>query len=132
MSLRWSEEQLQEYQSKRHLPQPVGYVPLLYHKERPDEGPESSLQSKIEKWCIDHHFYFIRDRSRGRNTPGQPDLVIALPDRRTLWIELKSKMGRLRPEQIRVIQQLILHGHEIHVVKSFRQFLTIVHEDKTL
>jgi len=126
--MRWSEEQLQEYQSKQQSLRPVGYVDLLHHNGQADEGPESSLQAKIERWCIDNYFYFIRDRSRGKNTPGQPDLVIALKDR-TLWLELKSKTGRLRPDQVKVIRQLLFLGHEVHKVTSFKQFLRIVQGD---
>ena len=124
--MRWTQEQLDEYQARQN-----GYIPLSSHsriqesKSKADEEPEHKLQAKIEKYCRDHGWYFFHDRSRGDNRPGHPDLVIALAGR-TLWLELKSRNGRLRPEQQKVILQLLALGHEVHELKSFKRFLEIV------
>lgn len=46
----WTEAELEQYMLKRerltHIPSPTG-------KDTPDEGPESRLQGKIQKWCKD-------------------------------------------------------------------------------
>jgi hypothetical protein len=95
-----------------------------------DEASEHKLQSKIEQHCKQEGFYLVHDRSRGRNQPGQPDCIIALPGSITLYLELKSKTGRLSADQKRVQLMLMHMGHRFYVVKSFRQFLTIVNQNK--
>jgi hypothetical protein len=131
MSLRWTQEQFEEYQARRKH---AGYVPLLSHSReisskddsQPDQGKEIDLQSKIERFCRGHGFYFFHDRSRECNAKGFPDLVIALKAGRVIWLELKSAKGRLRPDQKQVRMMLLALGHEWHEVRSYRQFLRIV------
>lgn len=126
MSLRWTQEQYDDFQARRS-----GYVPLSAHprihkgQTKADDEPEHKLQARIEKWCDERGFYHFHDRSRGDNRPGHPDLVIALAGR-TLWLELKSRGGRLSPEQQKVILMLQYLGQEVHEVRSFKQFLDVV------
>lgn len=137
MSLRWTPEQYEGYQAKRATKQP-GYVPLLGHSRDivgkdnriADQGKESDLQAKIERYCRQSGFYFFHDRSREQNSKGFPDLVIALPAGRVVWMELKSAKGRLRPEQKQVRLMLMALGHEWHEVRSYRQFIGIVNGGK--
>jgi hypothetical protein len=91
-----------------------------------DEGKESLLQMKIESYCKDRGFYFFHDRSRGKNPEGNPDLVICLPKGRTVWVECKSKDGRLSEAQKKVATQLLGAGHEWHEVRSYNRFLSII------
>lgn len=136
MSLRWTQEQFEAYQARRGIPKHAGYVPLSTHSSKigpsdvpkPDQGKESDLQAKIERYCRDHGYYFFHDRSRGDNAKGHPDLVIAI-HHRTLWLELKSAQGRLSSEQRQVRLQLLQLGQEWHEVRSFKQFLTIINND---
>lgn len=135
-SLRWSEEQLQEYEARagrrntrpacENAPQST-LSPL--DDERPDPISENALQDKIEGFCTEWGFYWFHDRSRGKNKPGHPDLVIAMKGGRTLWIELKSKSGRLTADQKRVRLMLMQLGHEFHEVRSFKRFLEVVNGD---
>jgi hypothetical protein len=97
-----------------------------YPPDECDPGPESELQERIEKWCKENGFPFFHDRSRNKNEPGFPDLVIALRDGRTLWIELKSKDGRLKKDQEKWRLQLMALGHEHHVIRSFKRFMEVV------
>ena len=114
----WTEEQLMEVQARQQKkPHDTNF---------PDLAPEYKLQSNIEKYLTDHGFYFFHDRSRGVNRAGQPDLVIALPGARTLWLELKSATGRLSPDQKLTRQMLLALGHEFYKVRSYRSFLEIV------
>ena len=62
---------------------------------------------------------------RARRTPGEPDVVLALPGR-VLFIELKKKGGKLSQEQLGVEAWLRKLGYQLHVVRSFEQFLSIV------
>lgn len=140
--LRWTDEELiayQERQRSRSVPAPrycsssgvepgglpVPSVPPLSDPP-PDSGLERDLQAKIEEYCKEHGYPFFHDRSRKCNVPGFPDLVIALPGGRTLWIELKSKSGRLDSEQKRFRLMLLALGHEWHMCRSFRHFARIV------
>ena len=94
--------------------------------EKADDAPEYKLQAKIEAWCKQNGFPFHHDRSRGCNTAGFPDLVIALAGGITLWVELKSAKGRLSDDQRKWQAMLIYLGHKHFVIKSFRQFLQAV------
>lgn len=121
--MRWTQEQLDQYRSKMCIkPEPV--------KTEADPGPESMLQEKIEKYLHECGYYFFHDRSRGKNHAGHPDLVIALPGGKTIWIELKSKHGRLSSEQSRTRQKLLFHGHEWHEIRSFKSFIDIITKAK--
>lgn len=117
--MRWTPEQLEQYHARRSVktqPDPC----------TPDLGPEKDLQAKAEKLCLERGYHFFHDRSRGANVPGQTDLVIAMPKGRTLWVELKSKHGRLSANQKRVRMILSALGHEWHEVRSYQQFIIIL------
>jgi hypothetical protein len=94
-----------------------------------DDGPESRIQGRIEDLCRRRGYFLFHDRSKKVNAPGLPDLIIALPGGRTVWLELKSKGGRMSPEQTLVINQLLLLGHEVHIVRSFKAALASIAMD---
>lgn len=119
----WTEERYQEYQQRAARWRKPTVAPA---KEEADDGPESKLQAKAERWFRERGYPFFHDKSRGRNTPGWVDLVGALPNRRTVYLEFKARGGRLRPEQERLRLQLMHLGHEWHEVRSYRRFLEIV------
>jgi hypothetical protein len=125
MSLRWTEDQLLEYQLKtrRKKVQSSSNSPPVV-----DDQPERALQDRLEAYCRENGLYAFHDRSRRKNAPGHPDLVIACPGGRVLWLELKSRTGRLTADQKRVRLQLLCCGHEFHLIRSYRQFLDLVEE----
>lgn len=94
----------------------------------PDEGSEAKLQAKAERYCEEHGYVWFHDRSRKCNRKGFVDLVVALPGGRTVWIEFKSKGGRLRPEQATERDKLEAMSHKWCLVRSYRQFLGIIAE----
>jgi hypothetical protein len=57
---------------------------------------------------------------------GTPDFIIALPGARTLWLEVKTLHGRLRLEQEAWLMILQTLGHEVHVIRSFEEFLSVL------
>jgi hypothetical protein len=128
MSMNWTEEQLAEYQLKSARWKNGVSVQEVKGKEV-DPGPESDLQSRIEDWCRNNGYPFFHDRSRGKNAPGFPDLVIALRAGKTLWLELKSKTGTMEKEQHQWRLMLMHLGHVHHVIRSFKAFLRIVQKD---
>jgi len=123
MSLRWTPEQLSDYLARRGQTE----TPELLAAGPADDGPEWQLQDQVESWCKQNGFYVFHDRSRRKNVRGTPDLIIAMPKGRTLWVELKTKTGRLAPEQRRVGELLRACGHQWATIKSFDQFLRLVY-----
>ena len=99
-------------------------------KYEPDEGPESSLSKKIRAYGKDHGYPTQVNRqskkAKGFAEPGWPDVVMALPGGRTVYLELKCDKGRLSGDQIRHKLMFMQLGHEWHEVRSYRQFLDIV------
>jgi hypothetical protein len=95
-----------------------------------DDGHESKLQAKIEKWCDTwgHPKLSFRQSPKIKTIlpPGMPDLVIFLPKGRVLCLELKSRSGRLSDAQKQMKLQFMHHGHDIIEVRSFRSFLKII------
>lgn len=126
--MRWTEDQLSEHLAKMrkinsHHLCTVGKEEI--HAE-PEDLAEAKLQNRIETHCREKGLYCFHDRSRGRNNPGHPDLVVSLPGGRTVWVELKSKHGRLSEDQKRVRLMLLRNGAEWHEVRSFKHWLEIV------
>ena len=104
-----------------------------HEKGKPDPGPESRLQQKI----IDHAngkgwpILWIRPLRQFKIyevTPGWPDVSIALPGPRVLWLELKSARGAFRERQAAIGQQLRALGHEWHHVRSYKRYLEVINE----
>jgi hypothetical protein len=136
MSLRWTEEQLAEQLAKpwhsrgRSFSQQSRQQNSCVDTSRPEDAPEWKLQAKIEGYCRERGLYFFHDRSRRFNAPGHPDLVIALPGGRVLWLELKSRHGRMTKEQKMVRLMLLALGQEFFEVRSFRGFLLALAEPR--
>ncbi len=58
---------------------------------------------------------------------GVPDIVIALPEGRTLWIEMKVRNGgRVSPEQREFHRNLEARGHSVYVARGAREAAEIV------
>lgn len=123
---RWTEDQLDEYMAKRDRISPL---PSRKDLDEPDEGPESKLQAKIVKWCKDwgRPCQSNRQTARARTilTPGWPDITIIQSNSKVLFLELKSAKGRISPEQCQIKLMFMALGHEVHEVRSYKQFLTI-------
>lgn len=121
MSLRWTEDQLTDYQTRNQE---------LSDTHTPDNTPESVLQRKINKYCRDHGYPFVSfrksKRAKGFLNPGTPDLIIGLPAGRTIWIELKDKSGRLSDDQKLFAKKLLFLKHEWYEVRSYKRFLEII------
>ena len=97
-----------------------------------DEGPESALQSKIKAHCKQQGWpclSFPRTKAvRKFLPPGWPDDCIVMPNSQTLWIEDKTKSGRASPKQVELHLIFKALGHEVHVIRSFKAFLSIVQD----
>ena len=70
-----------------------------------------------------------RFRTSRQWTPGWPDLVVVLPDV-VLFVEVKAKRGKVRPDQERVHARLMELGHSVCVVRSVEELAGRVEEVK--
>ena len=57
---------------------------------------------------------------------GVPDIYIAGPGGRTLWIELKTAQGRLSRVQGSIIGTLYLLGHQVEICRSVQEVQRVV------
>ena len=97
--------------------------------DKPDDGPESVLQSKIVKWCKDASYPCLSFRQSKKAKafllPGWPDLTIVTHNR-VVFIELKSASGVLKEDQKALGIQLMALGHPWYQIKSYKRFLSII------
>jgi hypothetical protein len=62
---------------------------------------------------------------RTRRTKGEPDFVVLGDRGRLAMFECKTKSGKLRPDQQALLAHAAKLGHEIRVVRSVGDFLTL-------
>ena len=105
---------------------------------------ESELQSDIRQWCRQNGWMCFGGSMahRTRRTRGEPDMTIVGsrtiafddgPDTPPaivrqpviLFIECKSKTGKLRPEQAAIAAGCARHGVQVHVVRSMSDFIAL-------
>jgi hypothetical protein len=120
--MRWTPEQADSYLSRVR-------ACAECEQEQADDGPESRLQAKIEGWCQEwgRPYLSLRQSKRAKGFIRQTwvDVTIAMPAGRTLYLELKSKSGRMSREQEQLRLQLMALGHEVYEVRSYKRFLEI-------
>ncbi len=54
---------------------------------------------------------------------GIPDMCLVLPDGRSLWMEMKTRAGRLSPAQEEVHKVFGHLGHPVSLIRSLDDFL---------
>lgn len=91
---------------------------------------ESELQQQIRGFLRDKRWPFVWSPMYLRTSTGigTVDFIVAAPKGRTLWVEAKSKTGKLKPEQIGFQMLLEANGHEHYVVRSYREFLEAIND----
>ena len=130
MSDNWTNEELAVVQMRIAANLKKHYPPGLKENETdPDLGPESDLQKKIvadakaNGWPV---LSFPQSEKVKRFLPpGWPDILIAMPNARTVFIETKSATGALRDKQRLMFSMLTWLGHEVYKCKSFKRYLEI-------
>lgn len=124
----WTEQQLAEYHQKYDKE----IKPFHPDTMEADEGPESNLQKKIVKWADQKGYPCLSfkksKKAIGYLKPGWPDISLALPMKRTLWIELKAEKGELRKAQNDLRIMFLALGHEWYLVRSYKRFLEIINK----
>lgn len=127
--MRWTSEQFDEYRDRLRVMIPLSTVANTALNCPADPGPESKLQAKCEAWCKVQGFPFLSfhksKKVKDILPAGWPDMLIVLKNR-VIFIELKSKEGRLSPEQKATRIAFLSLGHTVHECRSYRKFLEVV------
>lgn len=93
---------------------------------------ESQLHSEIYDECRRRGWIALHGSmsQRTHRTAGEPDFVILADKRKTILVECKSRSGKLSLDQVSMQAHALKLGHEIHVVRTFGQFLEYVKEQE--
>lgn len=77
---------------------------------------EKQLQSQVEELAKRMGWMGYHTHDSRRSQPGFPDLILVHPrQRRILWRELKSEIGRPTPEQQAWMSSLLLVGQDVDI-----------------
>jgi VRR-NUC domain len=107
----------------------------LARGRKPVETPEAGgcdRESKLHEQTVQElrrrRVYFVHSRMDrpSTNNVGTPDFIVAMPNGKTLWLELKTATGKLSPEQQTAQHLLKTACHEHHIVRSYKQLLDVL------
>lgn len=98
------------------------------HRKLAGVEREADLHAQIMDFCRDRRWQFLHGSmaERTHRTEGEPDFVILASGGRVLFVECKSRLGKLSPAQQAFKFAAEINGHTIHVVRSMDEFLKIV------
>lgn len=98
-------------------------------KRAPDDSKgvedETNLQNDIAEECRRRGWICFRGSMahRTHRTIGEPDCIVATDDGRTIYVEAKSKRGKLTPAQNAIVAWLEHNKQRVVVVKTLAQFV---------
>ena len=85
---------------------------------------ESAIQQKVMQKCMQRGILCVKvDSSSSR---GLPDLLCILPNGTVLFVELKTKTGKLSRLQEHMISKIEKNKGNVFVVRSVEQFEDLV------
>ena len=89
---------------------------------------ESQLHEQVFDECRSRGWIALHGSMAERTcrTLGEPDFVILADGGRVLFVECKSRNGKLSPAQAALKFHAEKLGHTVHVVRSFREFLGLI------
>ena len=88
---------------------------------------EASLHEEIFDECRRRGWIALHGSMAERTcrTLGEPDFVILADGGRVLFVECKSRTGKLSPAQFALKHHAEKLGHAVHVVRSLQEFLEL-------
>jgi rRNA maturation endonuclease Nob1 len=92
------------------------------------EGLEGELHKEIIAELRRRRWYFVRSRTDKKTTTrkGVTDFIIAMPDGKTLWLEVKKKGGKLDTDQTITRHVLLALSHRHEVAFSYQDFINAI------
>jgi hypothetical protein len=89
---------------------------------------EAELHEEIFSECRRRGWIALHGSMAERTcrTLGEPDFVILADGGRVLFVECKSRTGKLSPAQAALKHHAEKLGHKVHVVRSFEEFLALL------
>lgn len=92
------------------------------------DGPEDQLHADIIDECKRRRWQYFHSGMHKRTTInlGTPDFIVMADGGRTLYVECKTKDGKMTMEQLAVSVHAHALGHCVHVVRSFEEFLELL------
>ena len=92
-------------------------------------GAELELHNEIIRECRRRGWVYVHSNptKKATNQPGTPDFIIAADGGRTLYVECKTKTGKLSKAQADFKRDIEALGHQFHLVRSMKQFLSVCH-----
>ena len=123
MSVRFTELDITAYNARRKSDCRAEDADLSHF-----DGKEAELHRLILDECARRRFYVVHSRCDRSTTQqkGVPDMLVAMPDGKTLWIEVKVGKNKLTAEQNVTRHVLAALDHKFYVVRSLNEFLTII------
>jgi hypothetical protein len=93
-------------------------------------GREADLHAQVFDECRRRGWIALHGSMAERTcrTLGEPDFVILADAGRVLFVECKSRSGKLSPAQAALKHHAEKLGHMVHVVRSMEEFLRITSE----
>lgn len=87
---------------------------------------ESSIESKLVRMVREHGGLCFKFVSPGN--PGVPDRIVITPAGRTVYVELKTEVGRLAAIQKWQHEELRKRGADVRTLKGLEQVKAFVEE----
>lgn len=95
---------------------------------------ESELHDQISDWCKERGWLAFHGSMahRSKRTAGEPDFIIITDDERVLFVECKTKTGKLTVEQNAIRAHIEKLGQKYYVVRSLSEFVDIARKPEKL
>lgn len=89
---------------------------------------ERDLHDAIAAFCKARGWFFVHSRMDQKTTTatGIPDFAIAADTGKTIWVEAKTRGGKLTPQQLITLAHLKKLGHVVGVVRSMEEFAALL------
>ena len=125
--MRMTIEQVAAHQAK-HAPKRTGIG--LQAVAADEAGQEAGLHREILQWCASNHCPVIHSpmHRKSSQTPGSPDFTIVLPSGYVLFVECKTKAGKLSDDQVTWHFMAKRNGRLVNIARSMAEFLSIVRD----